>query len=139
MSCILKHRYLRIYRVVSGLILTKVLLRNLEFKIKLYLVRQIPENTEGYTWIGNWRGSKTIYWSRACTTDLPFFASEDLTSVLSDGCRSTLCFLIVAVTWTNQIRLLGTSFQPYFPLQLNYMVESKRIEYILEWNLLKKV
>ena len=98
MSCILKHRYPRIYRVVSGLILTKVLLRNLEFKIKLYLVRQIPENTEGYTWIGNWRGSKTIYWSRACTTDLPFFASEDLTSVLSDGCRSTLCFLTVAVT-----------------------------------------
>ena len=33
-------------RVVSGLILTKVLLRNLEFEIELYLVRQIPENTE---------------------------------------------------------------------------------------------
>jgi len=28
------------------LILTKVLLRNLEFEIKLYLVRQIPENTD---------------------------------------------------------------------------------------------
>jgi len=26
--------------------LTKVLLRNLEFEIKLYLVRQIPENTD---------------------------------------------------------------------------------------------
>ena len=33
-------------RVVSGLILTKVLLRNLEFVIELYLVRLIPENTD---------------------------------------------------------------------------------------------
>ena len=69
--------------------MTKILLRNLEFKIELYLVRQISENTEG---------SKTIYWSGAFTTDLPFFASEDLTSVLSDSGRSTLCFLTVAVT-----------------------------------------
>ena len=78
--------------------MTKLLLRNLEFKIELYLVRQIPENTEGYIWIGNWCGSKTIYWSIAFTTDLPFFAYEDLTSVLSDSGRSTLCFLTVAVT-----------------------------------------
>ena len=33
-------------RVVSGLILTKELLRNLEFEIELYLVRQIPKNTD---------------------------------------------------------------------------------------------
>ena len=33
-------------RVMSGLILTKVLLRNLEFEIELYLVKQIPENTD---------------------------------------------------------------------------------------------
>ena len=39
-------------RVVSGLILTKVLSQNLEFKIELYPLKQIPENTEGYTWIG---------------------------------------------------------------------------------------
>ena len=39
-------------RVVSGLILTKVLMRNLEFEIELYLAKQIPENTEGDTWIG---------------------------------------------------------------------------------------
>ena len=32
--------------------MTKVLLRNLEFEIELYLAKQIPENTEGYTWIG---------------------------------------------------------------------------------------
>ena len=32
-------------RVVSGLILTKELLRNLEYEIELYLVKQIPENT----------------------------------------------------------------------------------------------
>ena len=30
-------------------------MRNLEFKIELYLVIQIPENTEGYTWIGTVR------------------------------------------------------------------------------------
>ena len=39
-------------RVISGLILTKILLRTLEFEIELYLLKQIPENTEGYTWIG---------------------------------------------------------------------------------------
>ena len=39
-------------RVISGLILTKILLRKLEFEIELYLLKQIPENTEGYTWIG---------------------------------------------------------------------------------------
>ena len=33
-------------RVVSGLILTKVLLLNLEFKIELHLVKQIPKNTD---------------------------------------------------------------------------------------------
>ena len=33
-------------RVISGLILTEVLLRNLEFEIELYLVKQIPENTD---------------------------------------------------------------------------------------------
>jgi len=33
-------------RVVSGLILIKLLLSNLEFVIELYLVRQIPENTD---------------------------------------------------------------------------------------------
>ena len=38
-------------RVVSGLILTKVLLRSLEFLIELYLVRQIPKDTKGNTWI----------------------------------------------------------------------------------------
>ena len=33
-------------RVVSRLILTSVLLRNLEFKIELYLVKLITENTD---------------------------------------------------------------------------------------------
>ena len=33
-------------RVVSGLILTSLLLRNLEFKIELYLVKQMPENID---------------------------------------------------------------------------------------------
>jgi len=33
-------------RVVSGFILTSVLLQNLAFKIELYLVKQIPENTD---------------------------------------------------------------------------------------------
>ena len=33
-------------RVISGLILIKLLLSNLEFVIELYLVRQIPENTD---------------------------------------------------------------------------------------------
>ena len=33
------------------MILTKVLLRNLEFKIGVYIVRQIPKDTEGYTGI----------------------------------------------------------------------------------------
>ena len=46
LSCILKDRYLRIQKVVSGLILTKELLRNFLFEIELYLVRQIPENTD---------------------------------------------------------------------------------------------
>ena len=32
-------------KVVSGLTLTEVLLRNLEFEIELHLERQIPENT----------------------------------------------------------------------------------------------
>ena len=39
-------------RVVSGLILTKVLLRNFEFEIELYLVRHTPKDTKYYTWIG---------------------------------------------------------------------------------------
>ena len=50
LSCILLEIPESTDRVVSELILTlKVLLRNLEFEIELYLVRQIPENTEGYT------------------------------------------------------------------------------------------
>ena len=40
------------YRFVSVLIVTKVLLRSLEFEIVLYLVRQIPKDTKAYTWIG---------------------------------------------------------------------------------------
>jgi len=36
-------------RVVSGLILTKVFLKNLEFEVNLYLLRKILEDTEGYT------------------------------------------------------------------------------------------
>ncbi len=39
-------------RVVSGLILTSLILRNLNFKIEFNLVKQIPQNTEDHTWIG---------------------------------------------------------------------------------------
>ena len=97
LSCILWNRYLRIQIVISGLILTSILLWNLVFKIELYLVKQIPENTDrvvsGFiltkvllrnpefeikTDTREYRklhlkryGSKRIYWSRAFTSSIP--------------------------------------------------------------------
>ena len=43
---------LRILEFEIKLYLDDTVLRILEFEIELYLVRQLLEDTEGYTWIG---------------------------------------------------------------------------------------